>query len=569
MKSIQLTGWHGYFYWYGKQSENYLRYILYVTLLLLVLPFVPGSTNADDDTDNSQLNNHHENIEQHRGTIVDSIVIENRNIFDTDSRKYRHFIFKLANKLHFKTRRNIIRREVLIKEKEVFSPELAEETARNLRSQLALFDAWIEVEILPNGHLLVRIVTIDEWSLSGGLNPTRDGNKTRYQLAVAERNLIGNNQYLSMKYIVQPSDKDYFVGRFIERRFLSKAYAVELGYSGNPLGKVRQISFSHPFYNLSQTYSFDLTVAQTSGRREVHKDTHVNGWSYNEGDLFTVKNAYRMGSYRQKIRIGSQYVYRYEQSFGAYNVDIADSLYHKVGGDVHLLNLQFAKMKQIDGFSYTEDYVLGQALQVGLARAFTNDFRDYVYDVLDFGVSQGYRFGPTLTFMTYERKFWFRRSDDIRRLARLSFNHYAQATRFLTIAARGTYLSDRADSTENVAVGGNSDIRGYDEFFRTGYRKAVFNLEGRFYPNVEILSILFGGTVFIDAARAWAINGRREVGGVYAGVGLGLRIALEHSSRSRLLRIDLAYSKKNGLQFSIGTGPYFKAQSDSFLLTTP
>jgi outer membrane protein assembly factor BamA len=312
---------------------------------------------------------------------VDSVVIENSNIFDTALKRHRHFIFRLANKLHYKTRRNVIKREILVKTGEAFSPELAEETARNLRRRLALYDAWVETEMLANGHLLVRIVTIDEWSLSGGLNISRDGNETEYRLALAEKNLLGNNQYLSMEYRVQSSDDDYVVARFLDRRFFGSPYTVELGYGDDPLGTFRRVSFGHPFYDLLQTYSFDLTVATTGGRREIHNDGLLVGWSNNEGDLFKIGGAYRIGSYERKVRISSQYAYRYERSFdktiaGSTKDDTllagygfpSDSLYHQVGGGLRLSNLEFVMLERIDGFGYTEDFVLGQALQVGYAR---------------------------------------------------------------------------------------------------------------------------------------------------------------------------------------------------------
>jgi len=560
-----------------------LRLSLKLLPLLLILPFVTRAAGPVSNTSGTQLPVPSRQTARYRGVIVDSIVIENRNIFDTASNRHRHFIFQLANKLHYKTRRNVIKREVLVKAGEAFSPELAEETARNLRQRLALYDAWVETKMLANGHLLVRIVTIDEWSLSGGLNISRDGNKTEYRLAVAERNLLGNNQYLSAEYIVPSSDDDYVVARFLDRRFLGTPYAVELGYGDDPLGTFRQVSFGHPFYDLSQTYSFDLTVATTGGRREVHNDGRLIGWSNNEGDQFKISGAYRIGSYTRKIQISPEYVYRYEQVLDTANLGTtaderglahdgfpSDSLYHQVGGGGRLSNLEFAMLKQIDGFGYTEDFVLGQALRAGYARALTSDFQDYVFDIFDLGFSEGYQRGPNLTFLTYQRMFWFRGGKDIRRVTRLSANYYGRAFTFLTIASRGVYVSDwRADGVEALAVGGRGDIRGFDEYLETGDRKGIFNLEGRFYPNVELLSILFGGAVFADAARTWKSDERLSLKGFYASAGVGLRIAIERSLKNRLLRIDLAYSHKNGWQLSIGTDQYFKAQAGSFLLTTP
>ena len=103
------------------------------------------------------------------GTIIDSIVIEPRNIYNTTEPRYDRWVFRVANTLHYVTRQKVIRRELLFRKGDPFSLEIAEEIGRNLRTRLALNDAWVAPEVLPNGHLLVRVVTVDKWSLVGGV----------------------------------------------------------------------------------------------------------------------------------------------------------------------------------------------------------------------------------------------------------------------------------------------------------------------------------------------------------------------------------------------------------------
>jgi len=553
--------------------ETSLRVIYRILLSLLIFPFVADWANTQilKGGPLSPTEPHQELTLD--GTVVDSIVIDNRNIFDTDTKQYDYFIFKTANKLHYKTRRQVIEREVLLEVGKPYSPELAEETARNLRQRLQLYDAWIETEKLANGHLLVRIVTIDEWSLSGGFNISRDGNETRYKLGVTERNLFGNNQFLSLEYFVQPIDDNYIVSSFMDKRFFGKPYAMAIGYRDDPIGKFRQISFGRPFYSLSQTYSFDITMATTSGRREIHSDSSLIGLSNYEGDLFKIRGASRVGSYKRKAQISPQYIYRYERSFNKDNKGRteherlmveesfpADSLYHQVGVGVNLSNLDFIKLKQIDGFGYIEDFVLGQSVEISLARAYTNDFHNNLFDLFETNLFLGHRYGPSLALFTYNRLLWFKGNKDIRRVTKLMGNYYYSPFHFLTIAARGTYESDwRENGAEAVVVSGQGDVRGFNKVFRTGDRKGVFNLEGRFYPNIEILSLHLGGVVFTDVARSWRSDEPLKLRDFYGSAGVGLRIALERSSKNRLLRIDAAYSEKYGWQISIGTNQYFMA----------
>ena len=50
-----------------------------------------------------------------------------------------------------------------------YHEEIAVETARNLRVRFPFNDAWIEVEPVGDAHVIVRVVTIDQWSLIGGV----------------------------------------------------------------------------------------------------------------------------------------------------------------------------------------------------------------------------------------------------------------------------------------------------------------------------------------------------------------------------------------------------------------
>ncbi len=549
--------------------------------VLLMLP-LSGSTPAAASLDQVPYG-YTRDIHQFRGVIVDSLVIDNRNIYDTESPEYRHFVFKLANRLHYKTHQSIIKWEMLVQVGREFVPELADETTRNLRRRLALFDAWIEAARLPNGRLVVKVVTIDEWSLSGGLNLSRDGNETRYEFSIAERNLLGRNQLLSADYVVQSDDDDYLVARFSDPRFLGSPHTVGLGFGDDPMNTFRYLEFGHPFYSLLQNYSFNVTLGTVGGRREIHNGRVLIGQWSAEGDYAGVDGAYRLGTYHQKIQFSAELDYRYE-TVSATAIDTADSenralalaglpddsLYYQIGAGIQLSNLNFAALKRIDGFGYTEDFTLGQSLMLTYGRAFDKEFRDHHFDVFDIGVSQGYHFGCNLAFLTYRRTLWFRGDRDIRRLVWMTANYVSQPIPFLTLASRAQYLSDsRANGAEDIVLGGKNDLRGFDQFFRTGDRKAAVSLEGRLFPDLSLLSVLFLPAVFLDGARAWKTEEKFTLRGFYFSVGMGLRVAIERSAKNRLIRIDVAYSEHNGWQLSIGTDQYFQSQESGFLLTTP
>ncbi|MCP4683996.1 MAG: hypothetical protein GY867_00980 [bacterium] len=85
----------------------------------------------------------------------------------------------------------------------------------------------------------------------------------------------------------------------------------------------------------------------------------------------------------------------------------------------------------------------------------------------------------------------------------------------------------------------------------------IVNVEGRFYPGVELLSIKIGAAAFTDFGRAWRTGEAVEIKDYRASVGAGLRFSLERLSRDEMIRIDVVCGQDGRLELLIGTGQYF------------
>lgn len=517
------------------------------------------------------------------GPIVDSIVIVNHEVYDTEDAKYDHLLFRMANKLHVTTRENVIRRELLFDEGEPYPFELAEESARNIRSRLQVFDAWIETDTLPNGHLLVRVVTIDEWTLAVGPNLRKEGDEYQYDLSVTERNLLGRNQEVGARYVFRNTDDNFIDLTYRNNRVFGEEYSFAGGYRNDPVDGEQWLQIGHPFYNLSQSYAYRFSGGLSEHRRDVYSDAHLIGQSFREGDWFEAMMSTRTGSYRRKLEVGGRYFYRYEHTSSetllsgepgqvdqAVSAFPSDSAYHLLAMQVAYSDVHFTTMKRIDGFSYTEDFTLGHGLSLAYGRAFRPGFREYAYDEVTARFSQGYRIGRNLLYASYQHRFWFRGSGDIRRATNITGRFYSRCFDFLTLALGLSYRADwRADGSEGLILGGESGLRGYDTYFRTGDRMAVMNLEARFFPDVVLHSVVFSPVLFTDVAQRWRRGEALGGGDMYGVIGAGVRIALEHSARARLIRLDVSYSELNEWQISVSSEQYFSAPKDGFFLTSP
>jgi outer membrane protein assembly factor BamA len=501
------------------------------------------------------------------GTIIDSIILEPRNIYNTREPRYDRWLFRFANALHYVTRQKIIRRELLFQVGDSFSTDLAEELARNLRTKYALNDAWVAPEILPNGHLVLRVVTVDKWSLVGGVRLHREGNQTNYQFGFEERNLLGYHQFLSFDYVVQEKENNYVVAKFADRRLWGFPLTLNLEYSDNPLNIVTSSELSHPYFNLSQRWSYFIGHARTGGRGDFYHDTVSVASAQRSGDLVTFGAAYRWGPYRTKFGLGAEYRYMYTNTYNrrifspldsAKVVFPEDSIYHRVSMVAQYSNYDFAKVYRLTGMKYTEDLTLGFSARMNFARAYAPHFHDFIFDEIGLELAYSYHWGGSIFFADYGRSISLRENSVLRRGNRVGLRYYNTTLPFMTVAVRSLYQSEtRADGGNTLILGGLNGIRGYDTYFRTGDRLQVVNMELRFFPKIEILSVILGGAVFADLGRTWKQGEALAFKNYHRSIGAGLRVSLEKLSKGELVRVDLAYGQNNVWQLSIGSRQYF------------
>ena len=515
------------------------------------------------------------------GRIVDSIVIDNRNIYDTSDPAYKSFIFRWANRLHRKTRKRIVKDEILLEVGSPYSPDLAEETARNLRQNLPLYDAWVKSDTLADGRLVVTVVTIDQWSLSGGVNAKREANEINYWVGLTDRNFLGHNQFISTKYFIEASETDHARATFADNRLFGMPVRLELDYSDDPRFKFTELVLSKPYYSLTQKFAIGFAATNIGGRRDVYKDDSLIAQSEYEGDQLNLSGGFRSGSYLQKGSVEFEYKYRSESTKtrtiytdDSLDIDLAhrsfpvDSQYHEFRLTLGVAKLHFIKRRRIDGFGYTEDFTLGSSAVASISQAFDGD--STVHRSFGFSLAQGSSIRPGLLILSAGARVWHHRNEAFRRRLHFTTHFYNQSVSFLTVAIRADYSSDwRVDQTNDLVLGGNTGLRGFSRYFRTGDRRAILNLEGRVFPELELLSVLFGGALFVDVGRSFEAGESLSWKGYYAAVGVGLRISFERSSRSSLFRCDVAYSEHDGWQLSVSSGQFFSAARNILALTSP
>jgi len=515
------------------------------------------------------------------GAIIDAVVIDNRDIFDTSDPAYDAFIYRWANRLHIVTRRRVISREVLLREGDPYSEELARETERNLRRRLSIYDAWVYPEMSEDGRSVLRVVTVDQWSLLGGVTVSQEGQYRDYSIGFDEANFLGNNQAVSLYFVDPARESSFLRAGFLDYRLWGRPFFFSTQYSGSELSNYFSVSMGRPFYELSQSFSLTGSALALGGRSDVYNDSRRVLQTEYEGEQFGLDGAYRWGGYDRKYQLAGNYRYRSqrvteERFLGAGTQDsilaeagrLTDSLYHEVLLGAGHSALRYRTTRGLDAFEVTEDISLGYSILLSGGGAGSE--RGAVYHKMGIQGYAGVALGKTVLFGGLGRQVWRADGTEVRRLGTVRMRLYNSSVPFVTLAMRADMAEDHRKAGANALVlGGGTGIRGYDRFYRTGDRRMVVGVESRFRPNLQILTVHLGGVLFADAGNVWNAGEPISARGFYGTVGLGLRISFERLSRRQIIRADLAWAEGGGWQLSVGTGQYFSHRDIPFDLTSP
>ncbi len=527
-----------------------VRNVIFFFIVYLFAGLVQPAFSQDINVDSQKM---------YEGKIVDSIIIENRNIYDTRLKEYNKFIFKYANKLHIKTQKKVIAREVLLKKGEPYSELLAEETSRILRQRFILYDAWTEKEIYNGNKLLVRIVTVDRWSLSTGVDIQHEGSETKLKMGASEKNLFGQNRLLSFYYISQSDDDNYTDLSFVDKRLFGKKYMGAVELSSNPLKKTTILSFGRPYYELNQQFGFFTTTIFKKGRVDYYVDESLFAQSFYHGNKTESEIFYRIGSYQTKYLMRLNYTYNYEKNNSAIVSfeQAQDSLYHGVTIGLEYSNFVYKKKYNINGFNYTEDFNGGVVARLDYQRAYTPSKTTFIYDLVSLLARKNFIGENYLLTCRYLYKSWSNSPEKIRTTTGINLKYYNQTIKDITFACNADFTSDISNqSFDLISLGGTTGIRGADKYFLTGDKRLIFNSEIRFRPRTVVNSLNVGGVIFSDFGNIVHDGQDFKLSNIYTTFGGGLRIAFDKSSKS-IIRIDFAYSSFNGWQLSFGSGQYF------------
>ncbi len=514
---------------------------------------------------------------------IAEVRIDNNSIFDLEEVEESRFdwAYGAANSLHFRTRRWVIRRELLVAPGDCYDPFLLTESERLLRNYAFLARARVTAERGPDGWI-VDVVTYDEWSTKLDVRVGTEEGLEFEGVSVREDNLLGTGNQLGFFWLERRVTREYGASFHSPQLFRTRwDFTLEAGRT-RPGGFLRQ-EIAYPFVG---------EVSEWSGRqRYVRADRlfdYITGTAADTHVLLPVReNFFGTGVIRRIGREGAQGLLgagltfhelsypgsieaapggRYDDRVPADSVQSALVMHqarelHNIRASVLLghRNIWWVKRKGLDSMQGEEDVRLGAEAMLTLGRSLASlETDDDLFVAFSFysGIQSGDGLVLTRLYGDTRRNLrapfgepeWEDLYAEAELLAYWQTRALAHHTLLLRAAAVGAWDTR---TPFQLTLGGETALRGYDAESFPGGRRVVISAEDRVYIGWPMPEVFDAGiTTFVDVGRIFP--GDVPFGtdsGWRASAGIGLRGALPAGGRTTY-RIDFAWPLGYGYDFS-------------------
>ena len=484
------------------------------------------------------------------GVVIGKIILEREDVFDLSDPKENNWLYRMANKLHIVTQERVIEQQLLFSEGDVFSKRLAEETARILRRNSYLYDAWITPLQREDGTVDLEVRTRDVWTLKPGFSFARSGGENRTLIKLEELNLFGWGQQVFVARS-EDVDRESTIFTFRDKNLGRSWTQLRMQYADSSDGHWNELSLIRPFYALDSRWTagfrgsdfdgerrlYDLGEKAAEFRQEREYVTAFGGWSAGLRDGWVTR--YTAGAAYERNTFSEVPVPEYPPAIPADR----ELVYPYFG--IEILQDEFRTAQNREQIKRTEDFLVGTRFAATLGWSDENFGADRDAALYWLGASHTLGdIGKSAVLLRADGSGRVEDGDAVNALMSVSARWYNQQTDQRTFFATlsGTW-GHRLDLENPVELGGDTGLRGYPLRYQSGDSKLLLTVEQRYFWNwYPFRLVRVGGAIFADAGRVW---GDHPIGGENLGwlsdVGFGLRLAPTRTGTRSIIHVDVAF----------------------------
>src|ERR1700676_5307236 len=193
------------------------------------------------------------------GAVIGKIDIDSRNIFDESDARERNGLFRLANRLHIRTKHSTIKAQLLFASGEKYRARKLAETERALRLLTFIYDARVVPVHYADGKVDIRVITKDVWTLSPGISFARAGGSNSTNFNLQDTNFLGWGKTLQVSR-GSTVDRTSNTVAWTDPNVVGSRWTSALTYADSSDGSQRSLQVIHPFYSLDAPWSTKINV---------------------------------------------------------------------------------------------------------------------------------------------------------------------------------------------------------------------------------------------------------------------------------------------------------------------
>ena len=483
------------------------------------------------------------------GARIGELVFSSYQIFDTSDPAENRALFRLANRLHVRTREPTLRAMLLFRSGDPYSRRLLEESERKLRELQFLREPRIRPLRYHDGLVDIEVESHDVWTLQIGPGFGRRGGTNHSSLSFEDSNLLGYGKTLILE-TRQDVDRDSNSFEWRDPGVFGSRWQDDFYYADTSDGHMRAAAIWRPFYALNAHRSYGLSWqddALTDSRYRLGEPYDDYRRTHRGFDVYVGWSQGLRAGYTRRMTLGWRVL------DDRFSVSATGSTIAPLPADrrlrfpylqLQLISDRFSTARNLELIDRTEDLHFGLNAQALLGWASTNLGADRDAAIVRASASYGralragqqllvdaaldtrVEHGALRNLRTSLTAAWYLRTSPRTLL------HVKLA------AAAGSALDlDRYDE-----LGGDNGLRGYPLRYQLGRSLQLFKVEERLYTGWTLWRLLdVGAAAFVDAGR---VSGGNPLGAPRLGwlkdAGMGLRLGNRRSSLGNMFHIDLA-----------------------------
>lgn len=483
------------------------------------------------------------------GAPIRRVSVLTRDIYDPVPGGRLNGFYRLANRLHVRTREGTVRSALLFGPGDPWSAERAAESERALRALRFLSPGAIHA-FAAGESADVAVVTQDHWTTNPELNLESGGGQLYGSFSFTERNFLGRGLGFSLSYSEVPSGISRSIAVSDPAVFGSRVRANFEASTGTG-GKSNQFSLGQPFYAQDARRSFGVSWNRGSSEVQLFDRALVAATVPRRREEAEVR--YGFGERRASglvrrllfsVNVTDRHLKPSElepNAPAAFAGGEEDLRLRRLGAELVLWKPRYVQRRGIEQFDRVEDYDLGTSFAVlgavspHFLGSTTNE--GFVRARLSSGWATR-RFGFGFATARFESRIHSGPRESVARFEGRWVQQPSPDVSLIT-AALGICAQDEARDFQAV-IGGLNGLRAYSVHALSGSQVWRLNAETRWVAARNCWDLVsIGGAVFGDAARAWG-PGSGD-GPWHTDVGFGLRLSLPHSSLNEVARFDVAW----------------------------